>query len=433
VSVVAIAVLVFALLMALILVRTPIAVAMAVSGLAGTVVIAGWPTAVATLRQGPFERATSYTLVVIPLFVLMGFLSSQAGLSRSLFQAASVWLGHRRGGLAMATVVGCAGFGAICGSSLATAATICTVALPEMRRYRYADTLSTGAIAAGGTLGIMIPPSIIFVLYGIMTEQSIGKLLLAGVVPGIVETALFCAAIAVVTALNPSLGPPGPRYTARERLRALRDVWEVLVLFVVVIGGLYTGVATPVESAAFGVIGALVFGLAKRALRWRGLLGALEETVRTTAMIFLIIIGADLFGYFMALSQLPLALAGWLTHLQVGPVTVLWIIVAVYLVLGCLMDELAMILLTVPIFFPVITALGFDPIWFGVMIVGVVQFGLIAPPVALNVFIIAGMARTVPIADIFRGITPFLVAMLVLLILLTAWPNMALMLPRTMK
>ncbi|HEV8472560.1 MAG TPA: TRAP transporter large permease [Methylomirabilota bacterium] len=432
-SVVAIAVLVFALLMALILVRTPIAVAMAVSGLAGTVVIAGWPTAVATLRQGPFERATSYTLVVIPLFVLMGFLSSQAGLSRSLFQAASVWLGHRRGGLAMATVVGCAGFGAICGSSLATAATICTVALPEMRRYRYADTLSTGAIAAGGTLGIMIPPSIIFVLYGIMTEQSIGKLLLAGVVPGIVETALFCAAIAVVTALNPSLGPPGPRYTARERLRALRDVWEVLVLFVVVIGGLYTGVATPVESAAFGVIGALVFGLAKRALRWRGLLGALEETVRTTAMIFLIIIGADLFGYFMALSQLPLALAGWLTHLQVGPVTVLWIIVAVYLVLGCLMDELAMILLTVPIFFPVITALGFDPIWFGVMIVGVVQFGLIAPPVALNVFIIAGMARTVPIADIFRGITPFLVAMLVLLILLTAWPNMALMLPRTMK
>jgi tripartite ATP-independent transporter DctM subunit len=433
VSVVAIAVLVFALLMALILVRTPIAVAMAVSGLAGTVVIAGWPTAVATLRQGPFERATSYTLVVIPLFVLMGFLSSQAGLSRSLFQAASVWLGHRRGGLAMATVVGCAGFGAICGSSLATAATICTVALPEMRRYRYADTLSTGAIAAGGTLGIMIPPSIIFVLYGIMTEQSIGKLLLAGVVPGIVETALFCAAIAVVTALNPSLGPPGPRYTARERLRALRDVWEVLVLFVVVIGGLYTGVATPVESAAFGVIGALVFGLAKRALTWRGLLGALEETVRTTAMIFLIIIGADLFGYFMALSQLPLALAGWLTHLQVGPVTVLWIIVAVYLVLGCLMDELAMILLTVPIFFPVITALGFDPIWFGVMIVGVVQFGLIAPPVALNVFIIAGMARTVPIADIFRGITPFLVAMLVLLILLTAWPDMALMLPRTMK
>ncbi|HEV8474088.1 MAG TPA: TRAP transporter large permease [Methylomirabilota bacterium] len=432
-SAVAVAALVFALLLVLILVRTPIAVAMAVSGLLGTVVISGWSTALATLRQGPFERATSYTLVVIPLFVLMGFLSSHAGLSRSLFQAASVWVGHLRGGLAMATVIGCAGFGAICGSSLATAATICTVALPEMRRYHYADTLSTGSIAAGGTLGIMIPPSIIFVLYGIMTEQSIGKLLLAGVVPGIVETALFCAAIAVVTAINPALGPPGPRFTLRERLRALRDVWEVVVLFAVVVGGLYTGLATPVESAAFGVVGALTFGLAKRTLTWAGLLEALDQTVRTTALIFLIIIGADLFGYFMALSQLPLALAAWLTHLQVGPVTVLWIIIAVYLVLGCLMDELAMILLTVPIFFPVITTLGFDPIWFGVMIVGVVQFGLIAPPVALNVFVIAGMARTVPIAQIFRGIMPFLAAMLVLLILLTVWPGMALLLPQSMK
>ena len=432
-SVVVVSALVFALLLVLILVRTPIAVAMAVSGLAGTVAISGWSTALATLRQGPFERATSYTLVVIPLFVLMGFLSAHAGLSRSLFQAANVWVGHLRGGLAMATVIGSAGFGAICGSSLATAATICTVALPEMRRYRYSDTLSTGSIAAGGTLGIMIPPSIIFVLYGIMTEQSIGKLLLAGIVPGIVETLLFCAAIAVVTAINPALGPPGLRATPRERLVALRDVWEVAVLFVVVIGGLYTGVATPVESAAFGVVGAFLFGVAKRSLSWPALLDALEQTMKTTAMIFLIIIGADLFGYFMALSQLPLALADWLAHLDVGRITVLWIIVVVYLVLGCLMDELAMILLTVPIFFPVITRLGFDPIWFGVMIVGVVQFGLIAPPVALNVFVIAGMARTVPIAQIFRGIMPFLAAMLVLLVLLTLWPDLALMLPRTMK
>jgi C4-dicarboxylate transporter DctM subunit len=433
VSVIALSGLVFALLVLLIVLRTPIAVAMAVSGLAGTVAISGVSTALATLRQGPFERATSYTLLVIPLFVLMGFLASQAGLSRSLFQAANVWLGHLRGGLAMATVVGCAGFGAICGSSLATAATICTVALPEMRRHHYSDTLSTGAIAAGGTLGIMIPPSIIFVLYGIMTEQSIGKLLLAGVVPGIVETILFCVAIAVVTAFNPALGPRGPRFSLGERLRAVRDVWEVVVLFVVVIGGLYTGVATPVESAAFGVVGALLFGIVKRTLEWRGLLDALDATVRTSAMIFLIIIGADLFGYFMALSQLPMAMAEWLSHLQVGAVTVLWLIVAVYLVLGCLMDELAMILLTVPIFFPVVMALGFDPIWFGVMIVGVVQFGLIAPPVALNVFVVAGMARTVPIAQIFRGIMPFLAAMLVLLVLLTIWPDLALMLPRTMK
>lgn len=432
-SVIIVTALVFALLMALILVRTPIAVAMAVSGVLGTVVISGWSTALATIRQGPFERATSYTLVVIPLFVLMGYLSSQAGLSRSLFQAANVWLGHLRGGLAMATVVGCAGFGAICGSSLATGATMATVSLPEMKRYGYADSLATASVAAGGTLGIMIPPSIIFVLYGIMTEQSIGKLLLAGVLPGIVETALFCVAISIATAINPALGAPGPKATMRARLVAVRDVWEVLVLFLVVIGGLYAGLATPVESAAFGCVGALVFGVVKRTLTWPGLLRALEETIRTTAMIFLIVIGADLFGYFMALSQTPLALANWLATLKVGPVVVIWFIIVVYLVLGCLMDELAMILLTVPIFFPVVSALGFDPIWFGVMIVAVVQFGLIAPPVALNVFVIAGIAKDVPIATIFRGITPFLVAMVVLMILLTVWPDMALILPRTMK
>jgi C4-dicarboxylate transporter DctM subunit len=432
-SVIAVTALIFVVLMALILVRTPIAVAMAVSGVLGTVVISGWSTALATIRQGPFERATSYTLVVIPLFVMMGYLSSQAGLSRSLFQAANVWLGHLRGGLAMATVVGCAGFGAICGSSLATGATMATVSLPEMRRYKYADSLATGSVAAGGTLGIMIPPSIIFVLYGIMTEQSIGKLLLAGVVPGIVETALFCVAIAIETAIYPALGAPGSRATIRERLLAVRGVWEVLVLFLIVIGGLYAGLATPVESAAFGCVGALCFGVVKRTLTWTGLLHALDETVRTTAMIFLIIIGADLFGYFMALSQTPMALAAWLVSLKVGPVVVIWIIIVVYLVLGCLMDELAMILLTVPIFFPVVMALGFDPIWFGVMIVAVVQFGLIAPPVALNVFVIAGIAKDVPIATIFRGIMPFLAAMIILMILLTAWPDLALILPRHMK
>jgi C4-dicarboxylate transporter, DctM subunit len=422
-----------ALMMVLIVLRTPIAVAMAVAGLFGTTVIAGWSTALATLRHGPFERATSYTLLVIPLFVLMGHLASETGLSRNLFRAANAWLGHRRGGLAMAAVVGCAGFGAICGSSLATSATMCSVALPEMRRYRYADALSTGSIAAGGTLGIMIPPSIIFVLYGIMTEQSIGKLLLAGVVPGIVETALFCLAIALVTAWRPALGPAVPAATLRERLVVTRDIWEVAVLFLVVIGGIYGGLATPSESAAFGVIGTLLFGVFRRTLRWRGMLTALDHTMRTTAMIFFIVIGADLFGYFMALSQLPLSLAAWLTSANAGPATVLWLVFAVYFVLGCLMDELAIILLTVPIFFPVMTALGYDPIWFGVVIVLTVQIGLISPPVALNVFIIAGMAREVPIASIFRGITPFLVAMVVLMVLLTMWPDIALVLPRQMR
>jgi C4-dicarboxylate transporter DctM subunit len=423
----------FAVLLVLILVRVPIAAAMALVGVGGTAWLAGWPVALATLKQSPFERASSYTLVVVPLFMLMGYLAARSGLSQNLFRAANVWLGHWRGGLAMATVGACAGFAAICGSSVATGATMCSVALPEMRRYHYADSLSTGAIAAGGTLGILIPPSIIFVLYGIMTEQSIGKLLLAGILPGLVLTVLFMLAISLVTAVNPELGVAGPRTTWRARLVAMRDVWEVLVLFVIVIGGLYLGLATPVESAAFGAVGALLFGVGKRTLHWQGLLAALDETVRTTAMVFFIVIGADLFGYFMALSQMPMQLAAWLGRLQAAPVVVLWSIIVTYIVLGALMDELAMILLTVPIFFPVITAIGYDPIWFGVIIVVVVQIGLIAPPVGLNVFVIGGMARDVPLATIYRGIMPFLVAQIVLLILLTLWPGMALLLPGTMQ
>jgi C4-dicarboxylate transporter, DctM subunit len=423
----------FAALLILILGRMPIAAAMAIVGLAGTTWLSGWPVALATLRQAPFERATSYTLVVIPLFVLMGYLAARAGLSQNLFHAANVWLGHWRGGLAMATVGACAGFAAICGSSVATGATMCSVALPEMRRYRYADSLSAGSIAAGGTLGVLIPPSIILVIYGIMTEQSIGKLLMAGILPGLVLTVLFILAIAVMTALDPALGAPGPRARWRERVLAVRDVWEVVVLFLIVIGGIYVGLATPAESAAFGAVGALLFGVAKRSLTWRGLIGALEETVRTTAMVFFIIIGAQLFGFFMALSQMPMRLAAWLSAMQVAPVIVLWTIIVTYIVLGALMDELAMILLTVPIFFPVITAIGYDPIWFGVIIVVVVQIGLIAPPVGLNVFVIGGMARDVPLHVIYRGIMPFLAAQIVLLVLLTLWPGMALLLPSTMK
>jgi tripartite ATP-independent transporter DctM subunit len=423
----------FLALFMLILARLPIAAAMAIVGILGTAWIAGWPAALATVRQGPFERASSYTLLVIPLFILMGYLSARAGLSQKLFHAANVWLGHWRGGLAMATVGACAGFAAICGSSVATGAAMCSVALPEMRRYRYADSLSTGAIAAGGTLGILIPPSIVFVIYGILTEQSIGKLLLAGIVPGLLLTGLFMLAITLVTAVDPTLGASGPRATWRQRVLAVKDIWEVLVLFLLVIGGLYVGLATPVESAAFGAVGALLFGLFKRTLTWDGLLGALEETVRTTAMVFFIIIGADLFGYFMALSQMPMRLASWLSGLHVAPVVVLWTIILTYILLGALMDELAMILLTVPIFFPVITAIGYDPIWFGVIIVVVVQIGLIAPPVGLNVFVIGGMARDVPLATIYRGILPFLAAQIVLLVCLTLWPGMALWLPGSMR
>jgi tripartite ATP-independent transporter DctM subunit len=433
VSELAVAALGFAGLLLLMLVRVPIAASMAIIGVFGTAAIAGWPVALATLRHGPFERASSYTLVVIPLFVLMGYLAAEAGLSQKLFRAANVWLGHWRGGLAMATVGASAGFAAICGSSVATGAAMCTVALPEMRRYRYADSLSTGSIAAGGTLGIMIPPSIIFVIYGIMTEQSIGKLLLAGILPGLVETLLFILAVALVTALRPALAAAGPAASWRERLAAVRDVWEVLVLFLIVIGGIYVGLATPAESAAFGAVGALVFGVAKRTLGGRRLLSALDQTIRTTAMVFFIVIGADLFGYFMTLSQFPMRLAGWFTQMQMAPVVVLWSIIVTYIVLGALMDELAMILLTVPIFFPIVKSLGYDPIWFGVIIVVVVQIGLIAPPVGLNVFVIGGMARDVPLTAIYRGVMPFLAMQIVLLVLLTLWPRMALLLPGTMR
>ncbi len=429
----AVAALGFAGLLLLMLLRVPIAASMAIVGVFGTAAIAGWPVALATLRHGPFERASSYTLVVIPLFVLMGYMAAEAGLSQNLFRAANVWLGHWRGGLAMATVGASAGFAAICGSSVATGAAMCTVALPEMRRYRYADSLSTGSIAAGGTLGIIIPPSIIFVIYGIMTEQSIGKLLLAGIIPGLVETLLFILAVALVTAFRPALAAAGPAASWRERLVAARDVWEVLVLFLIVIGGIYMGLATPAESAAFGAVGALVFGLAKRTLGGRRLLSALDQTIRTTAMVFFIVIGADLFGYFMTLSQFPMRLAGWFTQMQMAPVVVLWSIIVTYIVLGALMDELAMILLTVPIFFPIVKSLGYDPIWFGVVIVVVVQIGLIAPPIGLNVFVIGGMARDVPLATIYRGVMPFLAMQVVLLVLLTLWPGMALLLPGTMR
>jgi tripartite ATP-independent transporter DctM subunit len=265
-----------------------------------------------------------------------------------------------------------------------------------------------------------------------MTEQSIGKLLLAGIIPGVILTLLFMLVIALVTAVNPALGAAGPPSTWRQRLLVLKEVWEVLVLFLIVIGGLYSGLATPVESAAFGAVGTLLFGLCKRTLTWHGLLAALDDTVRTTAMLFFIVIGADLFGYFMALSQMPMRFAAWLSGLHVAPVVILWAIIATYILLGALMDELAMILLTVPIFFPVVTAVGYDPIWFGVIIVVVVQIGLIAPPVGLNVFVIGGMARDVPLATIYRGILPFLAAQIVLLVLLTLWPGMALLLPSSM-
>ena len=424
----------FAVLLVLILVRVPIAAAMALVGVGGTAWLAGWPVALATLKQSPFERASSYTLVVVPLFMLMGYLAARSGLSQNLFRAANVWLGHWRGGLAMATVGACAGFAAICGSSVATGATMCSVALPEMRRYRYADSLSTGSIAAGGTLGILIPPSIIFVLYGIMTEQSIGKLLLAGILPGLVLTVLFMLAIGLVTAVNPGAGCRRATHdlagTPGGHARCVGSPGAVCHCH-------WRSVSRPGNARRVGG----VWGGGRPPL-WRGQAHAAPGRDCSPPSTKRCVPPPWSFSLSLAPTSLVTlwpcprcpcsSLPGW-GGCRPRPVVVLWSIIVTYIVLGALMDELAMILLTVPIFFPVITAIGYDPIWFGVIIVVVVQIGLIAPPVGLNVFVIGGMARDVPLATIYRGIMPFLVAQIVLLILLTLWPGMALLLPGTMQ
>lgn len=423
----------FGIMLLLMVVRIPIAVAMALVGFGGITWLASLPVAVSAVRLGPFDRASSYALVTIPLFLLMAFAAAQGQMSKGLFRAAHLWLGHLRGGLAMATVGSCAGFSAICGSSFATAGAMTSIAYPEMMKARYQPGLSGGVIAAGATLGIMIPPSVVLILYGIITEQSIGRLLMAGIVPGIIESLLFLVAVAVVVRMAPGAAPAAAEAAPwSERFRSLLSLWDVGVLFGIVIGGIYFGIVTPMESASLGAVVAVLFGLARRTLTWSRLCDALVQSATLSAMVFLIIIGADLFGTFIALSQLPTQLAILITELSVPPVAVLWLIIGVYILLGAVMDELSMILLTIPVFFPLITSLGFDPIWFGIIVVIVAQIGMITPPLGINVFIVAGMLRTVPVGAIFKGVLPFLVAQIMLALLLTLWPSIALYLPNRM-
>jgi tripartite ATP-independent transporter DctM subunit len=386
------------------------------------------------LSLAPYSAVATYVLTVVPLFVLMGHIANETGIGRELYGAAQIWLRHRRGGLAMATVAACAGFAAISGSSVATAATMTTVALPQMRKMGYDPKLATGSVAAGGTLGILIPPSVIFLIYGFLTEQSIGKLFLAGILPGLLLTAMFIFTVAIVTWRNPALAPLAQgRAPIADRLRALREVWAVAALFTLVIGGMYGGVFTATEAAAIGAFGTLVVALLRRRLTWAALLRALTSTVETVAIVTVILIGAVVLGYFLAVTQLPTKLAQLLADSGLSPTSIMLMIIVAYLIMGAFMDELAMILLTVPILFPVVQAIGYDPIWFGVIIVIVCQAGMIAPPVGLNVFVISGMVKDVPMADIYRGIMPFLAAMVVLLGMLMVFPEIALYLPRTMK
>jgi tripartite ATP-independent transporter DctM subunit len=413
--------------------RVPMAFAMGVVGFFGVAYKLSFAAASAMIAQLTYETGMSYTLSVIPLFILMGNFVVRAGISDELFHAAYCFLGHRRGGLAMATVLASAGFGAICGSSIATAATFAKVAYPSMSKYRYSDALATGSIAAGGTLGILIPPSVIMVIYGIMTETSIGKLFIAGIVPGLIATVLLCLAIGWVTWRNPAEGPAADPYSWAETWEATRKVWPVLALFVLVIGGIYVGAFTAAEGAGIGAGGAFLFALWRRALTLNSLFGILVESARTTSMLFMILIGALLFASFVNYTSMPADLKAFVLQFNAHPSWVIIAICVIYVLLGTAMEELSMILLTVPLFFPVVVALGYDPIWFGVLIVIVVQIGLISPPVGMNMFVVRNLLPHVGVGTIYRGVLPFSIALIFLLALIIAVPGIATWLPSYMK
>ena len=422
----------FVALVALMFLKIPVGFVMALVGLVGFAALVSWDAALHLMAQDFFSTFGSYNLTVIPLFVLMGQLAHHSGMSGRLFHAAYRFFGNLPGGLAVATIGACAGFSAICGSTSATAATMAAVALPEMKKYNYDPALATGVVAAGGSLGILIPPSTIFIVYGIMTEQSVGKLFLAGVMPGLLMTLLFIATVFLWTWGRPDLAMPGARFTLREKVASLAGVIETLLLFVAVMGGLFAGIFTPTEAAAIGAFGTLLIAVAGRRLSWKGFTQSLVETTRVTCMILVIVAGATVFGHFLAVTRIPYDVGAWVLGLQMPPWAVMGMIILIYLFLGCLMDSLAMIMLTIPIFFPVITSLGFDPIWFGVIIVLVTGMGVITPPVGINVYVVAGVARDVPLQVIFRGAVRLLAAQIVTAALLILFPQIALWLPQLM-
>ncbi len=413
--------------------RLPIAFSMGLVGFLGLWWMRGVGPSMASVTTVVYETGFQYTLSVVPLFILMGNFVTRAGMSKELYRAAHTFVGHWRGGLAMATVIACAGFGSICGSSIATAATMTQVAYPSMRARGYSDELAVGSIAAGGTLGILIPPSTIMVLYGILTETNIGKLFAAGVLPGLLAVVLLCAAVRYMCWRNPAAGPRAERAGWGERLRALRDVWAVAVLFGVVMGGIYGGVFTATEGAGIGATGAFFFALARRVLGWRALLEVLTDSARTTAMLFIILVGALIFSNFVNYTTMPSDLRGFVTEHNLSPLTVMAAICVIYVVLGTAMEELSVILLTIPVLFPIVTGLGFDPVWFGIIIVVVMQIGLISPPVGMNMFVVKSLLPGMTTLTIFRGVTPFVVAEIVLLAILVAVPSISLVLPALLR
>ena len=419
---------IFIAMMVAIALRMPIAIALFFGGAAGFAMIAGIDPVLALLNEAPYSRVATYNLTVIPMFILMGQFASQGGISQALYRSARAWMGHYRGGLAMATIGGCAAFGAICGSSVATGATMATIALPEMRRYGYSGALSTGCLAAGGTLGILIPPSIILVIYAILTETSLIHLFVAAIIPGIIAVIGYGIAVAAYVRYNPAAGPAGQREDWPERIRSLNAVWPVAVIFIVVIGGMYMGVFTPTEGAGVGAAATGLLSWTVGHMRLEGVKLALLDTARITGMIFLILIGAEFYSSFLALSQLPQALAEWIAGLGWPAFAVVVLIIVIYLILGCLMDTLAMILVTIPVFLPVLVGLDLGMseeallIWFGIIVLTVAEVGLITPPIGINVFVINSMAPDVPMTETFKGIVPFFLSDVVRVAIIIAIP-----------
>jgi len=420
-------------LLFLFLIKVPIAFAMAIVGFTGFAYLSDIDPALSILSQDFFDTFTSYPLSVIPMFILMGSFAYASGISERLFSATYTWVGDLRGGLTIATVLACAGFAAICGSTAATAATMGKIALPEMKKYKYDDTLATGTVAAAGTLGILIPPSTVFIVYGILVEESIGKLFVAGIVPGIILSLLFVATVAILCARNPALGPPGPATTWTAKLKATKGIIEAAILFLLAIGGLMLGWFSPTQAGAIGAGGALLIGLVRRKLTWRDFLETGKDGLLTSCMVLFIIAGAVVFGHFLAVSTIPFKLADWVGNLAIHRMAVMGIIIFIYFLGGFFMDSLALVVVTIPIFYPIVQKLGFDPIWFGVIIVLTGEMGVITPPVGVNVFVIKGIAPEVPLNTIFGGIFPFLYAIILMTIVVVLFPEIATFLPSLVK
>jgi C4-dicarboxylate transporter, DctM subunit len=422
----------FAAMLVLIAVRMPVGLSMLVVGSAGYAYLSGWGPFLAYMKTNPYYQFANYTLSVIPLFILMGAFAERSGLSTALFKAASSFIGHLRGGLAMAVIAACTAFGAICGSSVATTATFARAALPELRRYRYDAGFATGTIAVGGTLGILIPPSVILVVYAITTEQNIAKLFMAAFVPGILAAISYCIVIALVVRKNPDLAPPHEKASGRDRLESAKLVWPILLVAFIVVGGIYGGVFTPTEGAAVGAIAMFVVGIAQRTLGWREIKDSVIQTAETSGMIFIILLGSEIFSAFLGLSQLPTKAAEWVTSLGLPPYAVMVSLLVFYILLGAVMDELAMILLTLPLFFPIVSGLDFGmfpddvAIWFGILVLIVVGIGLTAPPIGLNVFVVSAIAKDVPITRTYAGVLPFIAADVIRLGLCVAFPALSL-------